>query len=109
MQITKLNDEDIRSRAFRMASNRLDQNKVPKESPAFANIVDRFEEGLTRQEAIKYWTSQNGLNRMAPLQEDEEETVKPGRKLQALVRKLLYNNSVLVLFFSRRMIFGFMM
>jgi hypothetical protein len=65
-----------------MAASRLELDTVPRKDPVFQSIVDRFEEGLTRLEAIKYWTSQMNSGDGATMMETEEGSSPSRRRLQ---------------------------
>lgn len=76
LQITQLDTGSIESQALKMAETRLDLTKVPKGSKAFLDIVDRFEEGITRMEAIKYWSKQSSLEKMSLVNTGADSSVQ---------------------------------
>lgn len=70
-----------------MAASRLELDNIPQEDPVFQSIVDRFEEGLTRLEAIKYWRSRTNSGGGATMQSSQEDSSPSRRKLQQVVRR----------------------
>ena len=67
---------------MKLALDRLELSEAPKDSPAFSQIVDRFEEGISRLEAIKYWSSKSTM-----IKASGPDLENSGRRLHQVTRR----------------------